>query len=46
MNDLERLIADLVRLSPEDLARAVAGAADDRAAAARLRAWLAARTGA
>jgi hypothetical protein len=42
VSDLERAIRALgVDLPPEEMARAVAGAEDDRKAAARLRDWLA-----
>lgn len=42
MTDLARLIADLgVTAPPEEMARILKGAEDDRAAARRLRDWLA-----
>lgn len=45
MTDPEPLIRALCpHLTGDDLARAVAGARDDMAAAARLHAWLAARS--
>ncbi|MCC7321414.1 MAG: hypothetical protein IT542_10620 [Rubellimicrobium sp.] len=44
MSGLARLIAALgVTAPPEEMARILQGAAEDRAAADRLRAWLAAR---